>query len=111
MEPLTPDQLLEKFIALANGKGGRFSHATCTPNRRIALHYRDEGQHTPLPRNFLNHTEALEHLYVAYNLKNECPYPSLARKRHGYERRVPSQLRGEFEALMRELYPDNATRR
>jgi len=111
VESLTPEQLLEKFIALANGKGARFSHASRTPNRRIALHYRGEGQHTPLPRNFLNDTEALEHLYVAYNLKNECPYPPIARKRHGYERKLPSQIQGEFETLMRELYPEGDTRR
>lgn len=67
--------LLETFITLANAKGAAISHVSVTPNHRIRIHYLPGTRRSESIISFLTYHEALSHIHVAYNLKNQHPMP------------------------------------
>jgi hypothetical protein len=108
MEPHRAPELLEKFISLANAKGAKFSHFTQTPNRRIRIHYHPCKRLEYRTRDFLNYTEALEHIYVAYNLKEQYYFEPLEAKRFDLRSAYSSAEEKAFKALIAELHPEKA---
>lgn len=99
------ETLLKRFIDLANAKGAHFSHFIRTPNGRIRLFYRDSMRRDVTARNFLTFTEALEHIYIAYNLKRQIPFKRLEAKNLNVPKTPKEHVESAFEQLMEELYP------
>jgi hypothetical protein len=97
MHPTPSHELLQKFIELANAKGGTFTHFTVTPNRRIRIFYRASENNETVSKNFLSYVEALEHIYITYNLKHQYHYERLEQK----SLNVPRTIKERKERLFR----------
>ena len=100
------EAMLKQFIAMANAKGAHFSHFKRTPNGRIRIVYRASMRRDVTARNFLSYTEALEHIYIAYNLKHQLPFKRLEAKKINVAKSPKEHVDNAFEKLMEELYPE-----
>lgn len=90
------ETLLREFVTLANAKGAHFSRISRSQRGHILIHYRNGRQ----PLRFLNHVEALEHVYVAFNLQRQIPYEPLMRKRFQTQRPLKEEATQELEGVL-----------
>ena len=75
-------------------------------NNRVTVHYDNNKVPGPASRNFLTFTEAIEHIYVAYNLKQQYPFPRLQQKSILQPRKTRQEGMRTIDEVLQELYPE-----